>query len=276
MIQSGTSSDRFRLERKSYLRIGILGSLLCSGFLVCTVISALLSVRLLSTYSHAFTPYLKWQDALVALLWFIALITLVGCVLIVRFLYGLRAGYSREMLVLGDGVLTVRDLSHENLASIFWFVSTAFACFVAALAGLVPEMLIAWTLQLSHLLLAVLATILAIALSVAGLAITLPVLSFVVIGLIGSVSFYRNMGALHCYRLTNQANLSINGFVLTIICPDAPEVMLDLNLLKADDQRHFLHLLHERWIDAQRSWNPELGAEIEAALEEAERPTVLV
>jgi len=53
-------------------------------------------------------------------------------------------------------------------------------------------------------------------------------------------------------------------------------VMLDLNLLKADDQRYFLHLLHERWIEAQRSWNPELGAEIEAALEEAERPTVLV
>src|SRR5437868_1483333 len=185
MIQSGTNSSRFCLERKSYLRIGILGSLLCSGFLVCAVISVLLSARLLSTYSHAFTPYLKWQDAL-----------------------------------------------------------------------------------------AVLPTILAIALSVAGLAITLPVLSFVVIGLIGSVSFYRNMGALHCYRLTNQANLSINGFVLTIICPDAPEVMLDLNLLKADDQRYFLHLLHERWIEAQRSWNPELGAEIEVALEEAERPTV--
>src|SRR6266516_3723202 len=187
MIESGTSSHRFRLGHRSYVRIGILGCLLLGGFLLSALISALLSARLLSTYSHALTPYLKWQDALVALLWFTTLITLVGCVLTVRFLYALHVGYRREMLVVGDDALTVRDLSDENLASIFWFVSTALLCFVAVLVGLLPEMLIAWTLQLSHPVLAVLVTVLAIVLSGAGLAISLPALSFVVIGLIGSI-----------------------------------------------------------------------------------------
>jgi hypothetical protein len=86
------------------------------------------------------------------------------------------------------------------------------------------------------------------------------------------------MGSLHIYRLTNQAALSINGFVLTIIYPDAPESMIDLNSLNPEDQRLLLCLLHERWLGEQRTWNPELGDEIEAALEAAlsSASTVLV
>ena len=113
-------------------------------------------------------------------------------------------------------------------------------------------------------------------LSLAGLAIVLPAFSFIVIGLIGSVSFCRKMGSPHTYQLTNQASLSIDGFVLTIIYPDAPEAMLDLKLLNPQDQRHLLHLLHERWLGAQDTWNPQLGDEIEAALVETERADVLV
>lgn len=266
----------YRLGRAPYIRTNIWGWLLLSAFLVVAVAAAWLGVHLLSTYAHAFTPYLKWQDALVALCWYITFISLGGCVLIVRFLYALRKGYHKEMLVMSDDALTVRDLSHENLSSIFWLVSTALSCFVAALVGLLPEMLLGWTLQLSYPLLAVFATIVAIVLSIAGLAITLPALTFVVIGLVGSVSFCRNMGSPHFYRLTNQASLSIDGFVLTIIYPDAPEAMIDLNLLNPEDQQHLLHLLHQRWIGTQGSWNPDLGDEIEAALAESSASAVLV
>ena len=35
---------------------------------------------------------------------------------------------------LSDSMLTVRDLSPENLSSIFWLVSTALSCFLATLA----------------------------------------------------------------------------------------------------------------------------------------------
>jgi hypothetical protein len=240
--------------------------LLLSAFLMAAGVSAWIGVRLLPAYSHAFTPYLKWQDALVALCWFVSFSGSGGCVLIVRFLYALRAGRRKEMLVMSDETIKVRDLSHENLSSIFWLVGTALSCFVAALAGLLPAMLLAWTLQLSQPLLAVFATLAAIVLSIAGLAITLPALSFVVIGLVGSISFCRNMGLPHLYRLGSQASLSIDRFVLTIIYPDAPEAMIDLDLLDPHDSRHLLHLLHERWLLTQGVWNPRLGDEIEAAL----------
>ena len=276
MIQSATNTYLFRLGRTSYVRTNILASLLLGGFVLCAVVSAVLGTRLFPTYSHIFAPYLKWQDALLALCCCITFIALGGCVLIVRFLYALRAGYTKEMLVLSDSALTVRDLSSENLASIFWLVSTELSCCIALLIGLIPEMLIGWTLHLSHAMLAVLATGVAILLSLAGLAIVLPAFSFIVIGLVGSVSFCRKMGSLHTYQLTNQASLSIDGFVLTIIYPDAPEAMLDLKLLNPQDQRHLLHLLRERWLGAQDTWNPQLGDEIEAALVETERADVLV
>jgi hypothetical protein len=84
------------------------------------------------------------------------------------------------------------------------------------------------------------------------------------------------MGSPQTYRLTNQATLRIDGFVLSIIYPDQQESMFDLNLLEPDDQRHLLHLLYERWLEAQRSWNPSLGEEIEEALREAERSALAV
>jgi hypothetical protein len=276
MIQSAINTYLYRLGRAPYRRTNIWGWLLLSAFLVVAAASAWLGVRLLSTYAHAFTPYLKWQDALVALCWYITFTSLGGCVLIVRFLYALRKGYHKEMLVMSDDALIVRDLSHENLSSIFWLVSTALSCFVAALVGLLPEMLLGWTLQLSYPLLAVFATIVALVLSIAGLAITLPALIFVVVGLVGSISFCRNMGSPHLYRLTSQASLSIDGFVLTIIYPDAPEAMIDLNLLNPDDQLHLLHLLHQRWMGTQGSWNPDLGDEIEAALAGTSASAVLI
>ena len=232
------------------------------------------ALRFFPTYTHTFTPYLKWQDVLVALCWFIPFISLGGCVLITRFLYALNKGYNKEMIAFSDATLVVRDLSHENLSSIFWLIGTALSCFLTALVGLIPEMLLGWTLHLSSPVLAVFATGLVFILGVAGLALTLPFLSFVVIGIAGSISFCRKMGSPQIYRLTSQAALSIDRFVLTIIYPDTPETMIDLDMLEVDDQCHLLYLLRERWISAQRPWNPYLGEEIEAALVEAERSAV--
>nr|HET6903358.1 hypothetical protein [Ktedonobacteraceae bacterium] len=269
MIQSALHTYLFRLGRKAYIKTGLLGWLLFTAFFVCAVSAAFFGVKLLPTYNHDFTPFLKWQDALFVLCCYISLISLVGCTLIVRFLYALRAGYRKEMLVLSDSVLTVRDLSHENLSSIFWLVGTALSCFLVTLAGLVPEMLLGWTLHLASPLWSVVGTVTMIILSIAGLAIALPSFSFVLIGLVGSISFCQKMGSPHIYHLTNQAALSIDGFVLTIIYPDAPESMIDLNSLNPEDQRLLLYLLREHWLGEQRTWNPELGDEIETALEAA-------
>jgi len=74
----------------------------------------------------------------------------------------------------------------------------------------------------------------------------------------------------------SQTTLTIDDFVLTIISPDKPESMIELDLLDGDEQRHLLHLLRKRWIDTQGVWNPLLGEEIEVALGEAERYTALV
>jgi len=257
----------FRLGRTSYRRTRLLGWLLLSAFLLCAIVSIVLSIHLLPTYPHTFVPYLRWQDILAVTCWYIALISLGGCILVVRFLYALHAGYSKGMLTLiGKRTLVARDLSHKNLASIFWAVGTAFSCFIGMVVGLVPEMLIGWTLSLPHPALMIFATGAAIALSVAGLAVTLPATSFIFIGIIGCISFCKKLGAAHIYQLTQQTTLRIDSRVLTIIYPDTPESMIDLNSLEAKDQRYLLFLLHKRWIDAQRSWNPSLGEEIEAAL----------
>ena len=276
MIQSAADTYFYRLKRTSYVRICLVAWLLVAGSLVCALLCIIAGLGLLPTYTHTFTLYLKWQDALLATLWFTALLALGGSVLVLRFLYALRAGYREGMLTLKGDTFTGRDLSPKNLSSIYWAVSTGFGCFVAALVGLVPLILIGWTLHLPHPMLVVLGTGLAIVLSLAGLVVTAIALSFVLIGFVGCISFCRKMGSPQTYRLTNQATLRIDGFVLSIIYPDQQESMLDLNLLEPDDQRHLLHLLYERWLEAQCSWNPSLGEEIEQALLEAERSALVV
>jgi hypothetical protein len=229
------------------------------------------------TYTHTFTPYLKWQDALAALLGFISFVSFGGSIAVVRFLCALRAGYSKDMLMLaGDNTLTVRDLSHENLISIFWMVNSAFWCFVVVLVGLLPLVLIEWTLHLPSPVLAVLATGLAIVLSLAGLAISIISAAFIVIGCIGAASFCRKMGSSHVYKLSSELTLRIDNFVLTIICPGTTESMIELDLLAPGDQRDVLSLLYKRWKDTLGVWNPELGEEITQALEKAEHSIIYV
>src|SRR5258708_32622420 len=151
VIQPALDTYLFRLKRTSYMRTGALGWLLFNGFLICAFVFALLSAWILPAYSHSFTPYLKWQDALVALCWCVTFISLGGCVLVARFLLALHIGYRQGILTLvGSTTLSVRDLSPENLVNIFRIACTTLACLIVAFIGLVPTMLIGWTLHLPH------------------------------------------------------------------------------------------------------------------------------
>ena len=276
MIEPAADTYIYRLKYASYKRIRRTAWLLIGVSFACALLCIVGGIWLWPTYTHTFTLYLKWQDALLATLCCVALLGLGSCLLVLRFLYALRAGYRSCMLMLKGNTFTGRDLSPKNLSSIYWAISTGFGCFIAALFGLGPFILIGWTLHLPHPLLVVLGTSIAIVLSLAGLVVTVIATAFILIGIVGCISFSRKMGSPQTYALSNHATLQIDGFVLSIIYPDQQESVFDLNLLELDDQRHLLHLLYQRWLEAQQSWNPSLGEEIEEALREAERSASLV
>jgi hypothetical protein len=275
MAKIAGNSYCFGLEQGQYKRIRALGRLFLCALLVCMVLGIIVGIGLWRTYSHQFTPYLKWQDALVSLSWFVSFISVWGSLLVMRFLHALYEGYSKGMVTYeydcGDGskgnsLVMVRDLSAENMKSILWMMNSSFWCFVAVLIGLVPAIVVGWTLHMTQPLLAVVLTALAGLLFLAGLAISAVGLAFIVVGLIGSISFGRKLGSSHRYHLNVQATIRIDNFVLAFIYPGEVESMVDLNLLSSDDRRLLLSLLHKRWLDTEQAWNPELGDEIERAL----------
>lgn len=266
---------QFHLERQAYQRTRGLAWLLFSAFFLCALLGGVAAFLLWSTYIHGFTFYLKWQDALVASCACITLVSLGGCIVVQRFLYALRQGYQVSMLTLeGGNRLSGRDLSPKNLVSIFWAVATTFACFVVMLVGLAPAVLIGWTLHLPNLVLMVFATFASFLLSLAGLALSLPFGVFFIIGLVGGVSFCRKMGASQTYLLNSHTSLRLDGSVLVIIHPERPESLFDLQLLAPEQQRQLLTLLRERWLAAERTWNPLLGEEIAEALHHAEHTAI--
>ncbi len=148
--------------------------------------------------------------------------------------------------------LTVRDLSAENFVSVLWMMNSAFWCFVAVLVGLLPEVLIQWTLHLSNLLLAILTTALTVVLGIGGLALSLVAIGFIVLSLVGVVSFCRKLGAPQTYELGNRTVLHINRLVLTIMSPGKQESIIDLKLLDPADQTTLLSLLSEYRVSAEQ------------------------
>jgi hypothetical protein len=197
--------------------------------------------------------------------------------MVVRFQFALHAGFYQGMVIQeGGSTLVVRDLSPKNLSSIYWAVGTTLSCFIAALAGMIPEMLIGWTIHLPHPALVVICTGVAILLSLAGLVVTLVATSFILIGWVGCISLCRKMGAPQTYQFGSQTTLRLDGFVLTITHPDQQEAVIDLNLLEVKDQRYLLSILHKFWLDAECSLNPRLGGEFDAELREADRFTMLI
>ncbi len=274
MLETVSCSSVFYPGRASYARTRFLALLLLGAYLLCAALFAWAGIRLSGTYTHTFTLFLKWQDLVEVLCWSLASIMLGGCVLVARFLYALHKGARNGVVeVVGNRKLTVRDLSAKNLGSVFWLVGTAVACMSAAVVGLVPVSLLNWSLHLPHPALVVLGTCIVVALAMIGLILTAISSAFVGIGWVGSISFCRNLGAPFTYDLSEQTTLMIDDFVFTVFSPDRPELMLDLDQLQANDRRSLLFLLRDQWLDARcphHPWNPHLGEEINAALEESE------
>jgi len=256
MLQSISNTRTFYQDRAAYIRTRRLGWLMCGAFFLGTLLSLALSFKLWGTYTHVFTFYLKWQDALVALLWFIAFLTLGGGILVLRFLRAVRIGYIKGVFSLVDTTqIQVRDLSAENLASIFWILNASFWCFVTVLVGLVPTILIGWTLHITPVPLAFVATVLATLLSLAGFVLSVIFASFIVVGCFGAVSFWQKLGLVHTYKLDTHTIVRCDGNVITVIYPDMPESMFDLNMLDRSDKQALLALLRERWVVSERLWS---------------------
>lgn len=280
MTQSVPGTYCFYLGGSQYRHINRRGWVFLLGCIACAAVAVLLDVQLWKTYTHEFVPYLKWQDGLAFMLGFIAFICLGGSVFILRFQHALREGYKKGMLTLdGNNALLVRDLSPENLISIFWIMNSAFWCFFVVLVGFFPVILIGWTMHITIVPLAVVATGLAVIFSAAGFILSMVATFFIVVGSVGAATLCRKLGSSSGYSVSDSTTLRIDNFVLTIIQPGMPEAMVDLNLLTSEDQRSLLTLLYTRWQASEHIWSPSLGEEIALALEEAERSeqsTILV
>jgi len=264
MLQSTNSNTHtFYQDRVAYMRTRRLGWLMGGAFFLAALLSFFLGLRVWGTYTHVFTFYLKWQDALVALLWFITFLTLGGGVLVLRFQYAVHVGYVKGVFSLIDTThIAVRDISAANLASIFWILNASFWCFVTVLVGLVPFILIGWTLHLTSVPLAIVATGLAILLSLAGLVLSVTFSSFIVIGCFGAVSFWQKLGLVLIYELNTHTTVRCDDTILTVIYPDMPESMLDLNVLDKGDKHLLLALLRERWLASEHLWTLTFGDEV--------------
>ena len=252
MIQSTTDTYLFRLGTSAYIHARNRSWLWLSGFFLLGMSSLALGLRLLPTYAHTFTPYLRWQDGLVALLWFITFLCLGGCLFSVRYLAALRVGHLHEILTLTkDHTLTMRDLSPENLTSVFWMLHAAFWCFITVLIGLVPEVLIGLTLRLPTLQLVILATSAAVLLSVAGLVLSIGFSWVILMGIFGTGPLFSKLGAPYTYKLDTHIVLRIDGTILTVIYPGKPESTIDLAALDENDKQVLLPLLAEYIIETQ-------------------------
>ena len=272
-----TNDYIFYLSHTSYKRTRLLAWILVLASLMIALACVVFSVRLWSSYTHIFTPYLKWQDALFATLCYLSLILIGGSAMVVRFYYALRAGFYQGMFIQkGGSTFVVRDLSSKNLSGIYWAIGTTLSCFIVALVGLIPEILVGWTLHLPHPMLVVIGTGAAILLSLAGLVVTLVATSFIFIGWIGCVSFCRKIGAPQTYQLDRQTTMRLDGFVLSITHPHQQEAVFDLNLLDLKDQHYLFSLLYKCWIDAECAWNPALDEEVEAVQKGVDHFTMLV
>lgn len=252
--------------------------LMLLAFLAATLL-AYAAYRFWPTYTHPFTPYLKWQDALLATLCYGSILLLLAGIVLARFHFACRQGGRQGILILQPGeTLTMRDLSPKNFHAVYSMVGSSFACFIVTLIGLSPFILIGWTLHLSHLVFIVITTAAAIAISVAGVILSLIFATFIVIGLFGARALARSLGAPYTYYLTPLTTLRIDNDTLTITCPNQPETLFDLHLLHPHDQRHLLRLLQQYIRHGSVTTPPaSLDQHLEAALQHSlNRPPLSV
>jgi hypothetical protein len=257
----------------------LLASVLMLLALCGSVLLAFAAYRFWPTYTHPFTPYLKWQDALLATLCYGSILLLMADIILARFHFACRQGSRQGILILQPGeTLTMRDLSPKNFHAVSSMVGSSFTCFAVTLVGLSPFILIGWTLHLSHLIFIVIATTAAIAISVAGLILSLIFATFLIIGLFGARALARSLGAPHTYYLSPLTTLRIDNDTLTITCPNQPETLFDLHLLQPHDQRHLLRLLQQYIRHGSVTTPPaSLDQHLEAALQHSlNRPPLSV
>src|SRR5579859_2274548 len=269
----------FYPTRQAIRRNRLLATFLIILTLCGSILLAFVAYRFWPAYTHPFTPYLKWQDALLASLCYGSIILLVAAIILARFRFACRQGSRQGVLILQPGeTLTVRDLSPKNFHAVYSMVGSSFTCFLVTLVGLSPFILIGWTLHLSRLILVVVTTTAAIAISVAGLILSLIFATFLIIGLFGARALARSLGASHTYYLTPLATLRIDNDTLTITCPNQPETLFDLHLLQPHDQRHLLHLLQPHIHHGSVTYLPaSLDQHLEAALQQSlNRPPLSV
>lgn len=262
MIQSATDTYLFRLGTAAYSYARTRSWLWLGGFFLMGLSTLLLGLHLWPTYVHTFTWYLRWQDGLVSLFFFITLLCLGGCLFSLRYMVALHAGHSHDLLTVSqDHTLTIRDLSPENLIGVFWMLHAAFWCFITVLVGLVPEVLLGWTLRLPSLSLVILATTVAVLLSIGGLVLSITFGWFILMGIFGAGPLFLKLGAPCTYKLDIHMVLRIDGTVLTVIYPGKPESTIDLAALDEDDKKVLLPLLKEYIVDTQP-----ITGELEAAV----------
>src|SRR5690242_7961710 len=174
----------FYPTRRAISRNRLLATFLIILTLCGSILLAFAAYRFWPTYTHPFTPYLKWQDALLATLCYGSIILLIAAIILARFLFACNQGSRQGVLVLQpDGALIVRDLSPKNFHAVYSMVGSSFTCFLVTLVGLAPLILIGWTLHLSRLILVVITTTAAITISLAGLILSLIFATFLIIGL---------------------------------------------------------------------------------------------
>ncbi len=267
----------FYLSSASFRRTRMLAWLLVLASLSLACGCIVLSVRLWPSYIHVFTLYLKWQDALMATLCYLSLILIGASIMVMRFYFAVRAGYRQGMIIQKrSSTLVVRDLSAKNIVSIYWAIGTILSCFIAALVGLVPVILLGWTIHLPHPVLVVLCTGAVILLSLAGLVVTLVATSFIFIGWMGCISFCRSLGSPQTYQLHRQTTMRLDDMVLSISYPHQAEAVLDLHLLEPEDRYLLLSLLHTSYLRAEHSLEPNTSNEIENVWGEMSHFTMLV
>lgn len=267
----------FYLSYASYKRTRLLICRLVLASLTIAVVFAILSVRLWFSYTHIFTPYLKWQDALLATLCCVTFILIGASAMVLRFYIAVRAGFYEGMFIQqGSSKLVVRDLSPKNLAGIYGAIGTTLLCFIAALIGFIPEILIGWTIHMPNPFLVVVCTGGAILLSLVGFVVTVVAMIFIFVGLMGCFSFGRKVGSAQSYQLDRQSTLRLDDLVLSITHPNQQEAVFDLNLLEVEDQLQLRKLLYESCLDSECSWDSGFCDEIEAMQDRLDHFTMLV
>ena len=72
------------------------------------------------------------------------------------------------------------------------------------------------------------------------------------------------------YALNTHTIVRCDDSILTVIYPDMPESMLDLNTLDRNDKLLLLALLRERWLASDHLWTLSFNDEFSEVVQEVE------